>query len=46
MEGAMGPELIKVDLFGETKLAAIIRRSCGRILRKCLRLETMMIEDI
>ena len=46
MEGVMGPELIKVDILGETKLVAIIRRLCGRILRKCLSLEAMMIEEI
>ena len=46
MEGVMGSALIKVDIPGETKLVAIICRLCERILRKCLSLEAMMIEEI
>ena len=46
MEGVMGLVLIRVDILGETKLVAIIRRLCGRIRRECLSLRTMMVEDI
>ena len=46
MEGVVGPELIKVNILGETKLDAIMCRLCGRIFRTCSSLEALMIEEI
>ena len=45
IRGVAGLVLLKADIPGEIKLSAIICRLCGRILRKCLNLEAMMIED-
>ena len=34
VEGVRGMVLIRVDIIGETKLVAIIRTFCGRILKE------------
>ena len=34
MEGVMEIVIIRVDILGETKLVAIIRKLCGRILKE------------